>query len=137
MPVPVRFYGNGTDTTLVFNHTFSGQQFTAAVPWQVDSVVFDPDLWILSANNLVTTGIETKEISNEKQQIYPNPVHDFINVVCKTNCNYTITDANGKIISKGELHQSNNRIKLNSKPGIYFLNTSAENKWLCQSFIIQ
>ena len=71
MPVPVRFYGNGIDTLLVFNHTFSGQQFTAAIPWQVDSVVFDPDLWILSANNLVTTGIEAKDEGNEKLQIFP------------------------------------------------------------------
>ncbi|HRB52622.1 MAG: T9SS type A sorting domain-containing protein [Bacteroidia bacterium] len=137
MSVPVRFYGNGTDTTIVFNHTFSGQQFTASIPWQVDSVVFDPDLWILSANNLVTTGIETKDLSNENLQIYPNPVRNFINVLCKTNCKYIITDASGKTISKGELHQKNNRIILNSKPGIYFLNTSDENRWRSQSFIIQ
>ena len=122
---------------LVFNHTFSGQQFTAAIPWQVDSVVFDPDLWILSANNLVTTGIEAKDEGNEKLQIFPNPARDFVNVLCKVNCKYTITDARGKIISKGELYQRSNRIKLNSKPGIYFLNTSNENKWLSQSFIIQ
>ncbi len=54
MPVPIRFQSTGHDTTLVFNHTFSGQVFTATLNFTATTVTFDPNLWILSKNNTVT-----------------------------------------------------------------------------------
>jgi aminopeptidase N len=54
MPVPVRFQAVGHDTTLVFNHTFSGQVFTATLNFTATTITFNPDLWILSKNNTVT-----------------------------------------------------------------------------------
>src|SRR3569832_167821 len=54
MPVPIRFQGPGLDTILVFDHTFSGQLFSRTIPQSINSVTFDPDLWLLSANNTVT-----------------------------------------------------------------------------------
>jgi hypothetical protein len=54
MPVPVKFTAAGFDTTLVFNHTFSGQIFNATINFPATAAAFDPDLWILSGNNTVT-----------------------------------------------------------------------------------
>ena len=53
MPVPVHFKATGHDTTIVFNHTFSGQVFNCTLDFAVSTVAFDPDLWILSKNNTV------------------------------------------------------------------------------------
>jgi hypothetical protein len=79
MPVPLRFYGGGKDTALVFNLTFSGQIFTANPGFVVDSVQFDPDQWLISANNSVTMGInpgtELQHVS-----VYPTPARDYIMV---------------------------------------------------------
>ncbi len=54
MPVPIRFTASGFDTTVVFNHTFSGQVFTATVNFPATTATFDPELWLLSGNNTVT-----------------------------------------------------------------------------------
>ena len=54
MPLPIRFTAAGFDTTVVFNHTSSGQIFTRTLNFQATTASFDPNLWILSANNVVT-----------------------------------------------------------------------------------
>ncbi len=54
MPVPIRFTAAGFDTTLVFNHTFSGQVFTRTINFPATTASFDPELWLLSGNNTVT-----------------------------------------------------------------------------------
>jgi aminopeptidase N len=41
MPVPVKFIGKNADTTLVLDHTSSGQEFNYELPFAVDSVVID------------------------------------------------------------------------------------------------
>ena len=53
MPVPVRFQAAGFDTTLIFNHTFSGQVFTIPLNFTATTVTFDPTLWLISKTNTV------------------------------------------------------------------------------------
>lgn len=53
MPVPIRFQAAGRDTTLIFNHTFSGQVFTVPLNFTASTVTFDPDLWLISKSNTV------------------------------------------------------------------------------------
>ena len=72
MPVPLKFYGEGKDTLLVFNHTFSGQIFQANPGFLIDSVRFDPQRWIISANNTVALGL-AQELEVKQLEIYPNP----------------------------------------------------------------
>ncbi|MEZ5069206.1 MAG: hypothetical protein R2847_12370 [Bacteroidia bacterium] len=76
MPVPVKPSGAGRDTTLVFNHTFSGQLFTATIPYRYQQLSSDPDLWILSANNQVSLGIPSLSHPTTSFDIYLNPVKE-------------------------------------------------------------
>lgn len=83
MPVPIRFSGPNGDTTLVFDHEASGQQFSVALPFEVETAEFDPDLWILSANNTVAqVVVSTKETDLLRQslRVFPNPVQDELNI---------------------------------------------------------
>ncbi|MEP7263812.1 MAG: M1 family aminopeptidase [Bacteroidota bacterium] len=83
MPVPVRFQGAGLDTVLVFDNHFSGELFTATIGAGASTVTFDPDLWILSANNSVTfdAALAVNENSlNDKVMVYPNPASDQLNL---------------------------------------------------------
>lgn len=103
MPVPVKFKNATNDTIVVFNHTFSGQQFTANIPFAVDSVIFDPDLWLISANNTVT--LDLGEIENEENifEVYPNPASKIVYVEFKNELpeEIFIDDVTGKnIITK-------------------------------------
>ncbi|MCW3104611.1 MAG: aminopeptidase [Bacteroidetes bacterium] len=80
MPVPVKFIGTTQDTTIVFNHTFSGQTFTANIAFPVSSAQFDPELWILSNNNTII-GIEDHELAANRVDVYPNPATDHLTVM--------------------------------------------------------
>ena len=129
MPIPVQFIGANRDTTIVFNHTFSGQTFSATVNFPIDTVKFDPELHILSANNVVT-GIPTLSAINNHIDVFPNPTKNniSINIQLKTTDEllFEVFDVSGKkIISKKENTISGNSSKTISleqlAKGEYFL----------------
>lgn len=72
MPVPLKFIGSTGDTTIVFNHTSSGQSFTATVNFPVQTILVDPELWLISANNTVVS-INEKTNTALNFKLYPNP----------------------------------------------------------------
>ena len=76
MPVPLKFFGEGKDTLLVFDHTFSGQTFQKNPSFIIDSVQFDPGAWIISARNTV------KPLYGKDKQleIYPNPCRNKLTI---------------------------------------------------------
>ena len=76
MPVPIKFKSAAADTTIVFNHTQSGQSFSFDLPFAADSLIFDPELWLISSNNSVT-----RESSyNFATRIFPNPVSSLLQI---------------------------------------------------------
>ncbi|MEM8908197.1 MAG: M1 family aminopeptidase [Bacteroidota bacterium] len=83
MPLPILVSGQGQDSLLRLDHLFSGQLFDVALPFEVEEVIFDPDLWLISANNTVNFGAtstrEVAELANALQ-IMPNPVSDFLQI---------------------------------------------------------
>jgi len=76
MPVPMRFYGKGRDTLIVFNNTFSGERFFANPGFAIDSMKFDPDLWLVSANNTISLSLPVMD----DFKLLPNPASDFLYV---------------------------------------------------------
>lgn len=83
MPVPVLFKGAGQESLQVFDHQFSGQVFEIELPFEPEEVVFDPDLWIVSRDNIVENTpvtVATKEIEalQRRLKLYPNPARDQI-----------------------------------------------------------
>ncbi|HNW97624.1 MAG TPA: M1 family aminopeptidase [Bacteroidales bacterium] len=79
MPVPLEFKNATHDTIVVFNNSFSGQQYALNLGFRPDSVKFDPELWIVSANNIAN--VSTPEIDYvESINIFPNPAEDILNI---------------------------------------------------------
>ena len=78
MPVPLQFKGEGQDSIVVFDNTQNAQQYTLNLPFHVEEVVFDPDLWIVSANNVVnaTVGTTSPGTAAPTLELYPNPVEN-------------------------------------------------------------
>jgi len=113
MPVPIRFTGTGVDTILVFNHASSGQQFAAPLGGTVNTVLIDPDLWIVHANDTVmkdpSLGIGDPPSPDMQLYVFPNPASDQLEVsymlTGKTDTRLTITDMNGKLVMTKELTQ--------------------------------
>lgn len=136
MPVPVRFQAAGHDTTLVFDHIFSGQVFNVSLNFNPTTVTFDPDLWILSKNNTVVLDplLSVNEpVSATAFDVYPNPATDELIVELKNNSapgyEVDVMDMPGHIV----IHQLNSlspKTKIDLKhiaPGMYFIRVKTEN----------
>lgn len=106
LPLPIRFKNATQDTTIRVNHTFSGETFTVTIPFAADSLLFDPELHIISANN-IAAGI-TPATLDPYIITLPNPIHDQLRVLFYKNhdlVRYEIHDIHGKRIYKSEARQ--------------------------------
>ncbi len=86
MPVPIQFSGDGHDTTLVLNHAFSGQTFTAHLNFTAEYGLFDPTLWILSTNNEISN-IPSPANLEASVTLFPNPASGGVQILNLTPSN--------------------------------------------------
>ncbi|MBL7962702.1 MAG: peptidase M1 [Flavobacteriales bacterium] len=77
MPVPVRLKHAAQDTLVVLDHQFSGQAFTFPLSFTPDSVLLDPDRWLLHRDDVVVRVGDVMR-SREALRIAPNPVVDRV-----------------------------------------------------------
>jgi aminopeptidase N len=100
MPVPIKFFGASRDTTIVFDNTFSGQNFTTTINFPIDSAQIDPERWILSAHDTISIGIKTYSSLNTEVYIYPNPSDGNISISVqlkvKSDISFEIFDITGR-----------------------------------------
>lgn len=76
LPVPLRFIGpNGEKQDVRLEHLFSGQTFVLPANFVVTDVLFDPDLWLISRDNVVlkTSSALTLEEAGFSFRVEPNP----------------------------------------------------------------
>jgi hypothetical protein len=129
--VPVRFYGDNIDTTVILGHTSSGQQFSFDISFPIDSVVIDPDLKLLSAYNTVrklpSLGAEDFVI------IYPNPVLDQMTIWYDSQnlykASYAIYDMAGEKVMEGSLPEGNDYYMIpmpGLAQGVYVIRVNTE-----------
>ncbi|MEO5906220.1 MAG: T9SS type A sorting domain-containing protein, partial [Saprospiraceae bacterium] len=83
MPIPILAVLDGVDNIFRVEHTSDEQRFSFYIGGAtVDSIGFDPDLWLLSKNNTIqeiVTGIDP--FSEDPYVVFPNPATDFITVI--------------------------------------------------------
>jgi aminopeptidase N len=80
MPVPIQFFGEGKDTILVFNHTYSGEEFTVNPGFVIDSMKFDPELQLISTKNTITAVGISDLPAGKELKLMPNPAGDYLHV---------------------------------------------------------
>lgn len=76
LPLPVQFKNGSRDTIIRVSNTFSGQSFTATVPFAVDSVIIDPGCQVISGNNTVDAVEEPGCL--QEVQVFPNPANEYL-----------------------------------------------------------
>ncbi len=129
LPVPIRFHGAGQTTTLVFDNTTNGQIFTANLPFAVDSIVFDPEIWLL-ANQSVIAAIEN-DVTMAGLEVFPNPANGFVNIRGQHMETAELLDLAGRSLLKSELRAGvgTQRLDLPAVPaGIYLLRVQSAGK---------
>ncbi len=141
MPVPIQFFGEGRDTLIVFNHTFSGEVFLTNPGFIVDSIKFDPDLWIISANNSITLGIDELPAGKELK-LLPNPADDRLiarhNLGKIGSCDVITMDGKSEKFNLSK--QGNTQFEIdtrNLKPGMYLLRIRYKEGVVTRKFIIK
>lgn len=110
MPLAIKFRGPEQDTTLIFDHQFSGETFSATINFPIVSVLFDPERWILSSDNTITENYP----KGEQVNIYPNPTKNDLHLFSLNNSNpiryFEIMDTSGKIVFQSEEFQGLQKI---------------------------
>jgi aminopeptidase N len=132
LPVPLKFKDATHDTIIVFDNTFSGQQYTINPGFKPDSILFDPELWIVSANDTVI--MNTIEYSLQQNiLVYPNPVTDFLQVHFSGYHfqHAEIYDIRGMLVRSANQLTAQGELKIKMSDlanGIYFLKATFDNK---------
>lgn len=109
LPLPVKLTDGARDTLLVLDNASNGQIFTATLDFNPTEVVFDPDLWILSRDNLV------REVSPDgtplplfELVVAPNPAIADLKIRLKTpygeEVQLGLWTADGKLILRQTRH---------------------------------
>ncbi|MCB0628252.1 MAG: M1 family aminopeptidase [Saprospiraceae bacterium] len=81
MPIPIYVMGKGQDTLLRVEHTRQDQRFEFRLGFEVEGVVFDPNLEIISTGNSVQqrpVGVADRNPAPVKISAFPNPAGERV-----------------------------------------------------------
>ncbi|MBC7884033.1 MAG: T9SS type A sorting domain-containing protein [Saprospiraceae bacterium] len=144
MPVPLLLKGEGKELSVRLEHTNNGQLFTIQPGFVVETVEFDPELW-LAAKSVVTQGdiiSGSADYENSVINVYPNPATDFISIISENeevkNRIWTMTDSQGKVVKKGDLNKKQQQIAISElSAGTYRLVILKDGKILHSTTIVK
>ncbi len=138
MKVPIGVKSDSRDTTMVFEHTESGQEFIFDPGFKIKEMVFDPDIWIVTKNPSFQK--KTNE-SIDEFSFSPNPAKKTLSInslnsstVEKINI-YTLY---GKEVLNIKPNFVNNKYKIkvsSLKSGIYIIKIETEDDIYTNKFI--
>ncbi|MBK6829295.1 MAG: T9SS type A sorting domain-containing protein [Flavobacteriales bacterium] len=134
MPVPIRFKNETSDSTVVLDHNFGGETFSFALPFQADSALFDPEIWILSGQNLVLK-LPVAGFANDAFLLYPDPVIDqawiHVGASVQGTVDLEIFDNTGRLLHSSRAVAQGMRVELPSNglsSGYYTVRVRSEER---------
>lgn len=148
LPVPLQLYGSGQPVAIRLDHTFDGQIFDVPANFTVDSIVFDPDFWLISRDNTVTqiTTSDEPEEANFVLRVEPNPVRNGLaQVALNSNrdgkMQLTLETPDGKkLLTRLETFAAGQNLFVldvgHLPAGVYFLRVQSDNRIACISLLI-
>jgi hypothetical protein len=134
MPVPVLLRKGNRDTTVVLNHTRSGEEFWVNPGFIPDTVIFDPELWLLSKNNVVRK-LPSASAKENDIKIYPNPVEETIRISFKNpttgKLQLRIINMAGQLVYRQDITTSGRdellELRMPLNKGIYWLEIKGDD----------
>ncbi len=145
MKVPLKFvnYNNtGNDTILVFENTFTEQNFEIDFITNFDDVIFDPEHKIISKYNSIETNYTKNNdlIINNKIAFFPNPVKNELNIHFFEKRNFKKLEIKNNISKLVKTYENINskflKIDLSDlKSGIYFISFINDENKITKKFI--
>ena len=133
LPVALEFKNGIQQKTIVVDNKTNGETFIKDIGFIADSVIVDPDYWLITKNN---TSEKINDVSGENViQIFPSPFLNNINVNFRnfndTKAHLKIYNSKGSLMLKKDLEISNSLFySLNTQTfarGIYFIKIQTDN----------
>jgi aminopeptidase N len=142
MPVPIKVSGGGKDSLLRLEHTFSGQIFDIKLPFIVEKLEFDPEYWLISANNsingvLVGTSDDAQWLA-DKIQVVPNPVEDVLHLSLEDISfeKIEIRNLEGRLVQRIKTSENTLDIDIkNWQSGVYIIQFFTKNTILSKKLV--
>lgn len=139
MHIPLKIVTRNDTVDLRLHHTLNGQEYVFAMQQNVQEILFDPDIWLLSTNHVITD--YDKVLISKNVTLYPNPATDWLHIDFPNfmaESGYEIYTISGKKIRSGNLQKEQNLLKIaGMKPGIYLLKIQLDNGYVTKQFNIQ
>ncbi|MEP7277400.1 MAG: T9SS type A sorting domain-containing protein, partial [Bacteroidota bacterium] len=79
MPVQLKFVNATRDTLITVNNQRNGEIFWINPGFLADTMLVDPNLWILTKNRNVQR-LTVKSTTQNDIKIYPNPITDYLKI---------------------------------------------------------
>lgn len=137
MLLPLRVKNSLTDTTITVWNEFSGETFTLTLPFTADSLLFDPDLQLITGVNTVNAIAEP--FRAKTTLLAPNPARDNLIVIRNygsPDANFEIFCDDGRKVLSGIISGRQTRIQVGSlPPGMYFIRISGTTVEFTGKFI--
>jgi aminopeptidase N len=118
--LPLVIWHSGEDSTILIDMHDYSKSINISLPYDVDSVVFDPDLWILAPHeNVVHNLIELQTRNNVK--VWPVPFSNSLYISANAGSEVMVYDEKGRKIAENDLAKTK-IIKFNTnnwQSGVY------------------
>ena len=133
MPVALKFKNSTQEKTIIVDHKTNGETFFSSIGFVADTVLVDPEYWLISKNN--TSAKVPDQISGQNiVQVFPNPVKDqfyvYLRKMQSSTAAINLFNAAGQKVYSRSVNLINGAeyLELPSKnlaSGIYFLRINA------------
>lgn len=141
-PLPLQFKNTtGGDTMIIINPGASGQSFSFDVPFAADSLIFDPETWVLAGFNTITR-LPAYDFSFD---IYPNPVVNEAKLRFESkeerSAEIKVYNEVGQLVWKNSTNVSvgTSFMNINTQQfqaGMYHMKVTAGNQSLTRDFVV-
>jgi aminopeptidase N len=143
MPVALKFKNATREKTIVVNNTFNNQDFVQQIGFVADTVLIDPEYWIISKNNTTQKTVPANT-GEGIAEIYPNPVTSPLNIFLHdfsaANAEIRIINTSGQLMYRKLLPLINGtefmQIPINAwARGIYMMEVRSAGKKIVKQLI--
>jgi aminopeptidase N len=123
-PLPVRLKNATRDTIIVLEHSFNGQVFDIQPGFPVDSVIVDPDIWVIQESTVERIDVGT----DDGVSIYPNPAKNSVEVKFNSPLfkalRYELYNSMGQLVQSNDVQTTGNSFTVdlaNCTVGVYYI----------------
>ena len=104
LPVPLKFKNATQEKMIIVDNTVNGEIFVRNIGFVADTVLIDPDYWLISKNNV---SVKVPDNSAASIQIFPNPIGNQFNIYFRnlnaSSASMNLYNAAGQLVWSGSV----------------------------------